>query len=99
MRDSTEDQFDQRPSNRYWVDVQLRWGDYDSHDIERYVRAKFLDYTTDNMTLYPAPTGVLLGVDLALVMDHDGAEHVASSAAFLSPQEIERQTVRQRPAG
>lgn len=28
---------------------QLRWGDYDSHDIERYTRAKFLDYTTDNM--------------------------------------------------
>lgn len=29
--------------------VQLRWGDYDSHDVERYTRAKFLDYTTDNM--------------------------------------------------
>lgn len=29
--------------------AQLRWGDYDSHDIERYTRAKFLDYTTDNM--------------------------------------------------
>lgn len=34
-----------------------RWGDYDSHDIERYVRAKFLDYTTDNMSIYPSPTG------------------------------------------
>lgn len=44
-------------SNRYWIDVQLRWGDYDSHDIERYVRAKFLDYTTDNMSIYPSPTG------------------------------------------
>ena len=42
---------------RYWVDVQLRWGDYDSHDIERYTRAKFLDYTTDNMSIYPSPTG------------------------------------------
>ncbi|CAK8993265.1 Pre-mRNA-processing-splicing factor 8 (Splicing factor Prp8) [Durusdinium trenchii] len=52
-------------SNRYWLDVQLRWGDYDSHNIERYCRAKFLDYTTDNMTLYPSPTGLLLGVDLA----------------------------------
>ena len=29
--------------------MQLRWGDYDSHDVERYTRAKFLDYTTDNM--------------------------------------------------
>ena len=50
---------------QYWFDVQLRWGDYDSHDIERYTRAKFLDYTTDNMSLYPSPTGVLMGVDLA----------------------------------
>ena len=51
------DAFDLKPSNKYWVDVQLRWGDYDSHDIERYVRAKFLDYTTDNMSIYPSPTG------------------------------------------
>ena len=36
-----------------------------SHDIERYVRAKYLDYTTDSMSLYPSPTGVLLGIDLA----------------------------------
>ena len=39
--------------------MQLRWGDYDSHDIERYTRAKFLDYTTDNMSIYPAPTGLI----------------------------------------
>jgi pre-mRNA-processing factor 8 len=31
-------------SNKFWVDVQLRWGDFDSHDVERYTRAKFLDY-------------------------------------------------------
>ena len=24
-------------STKYWIDVQLRWGDYDSHDIERHV--------------------------------------------------------------
>eukprot|EP01103_Thecamoeba_quadrilineata_P007750 TRINITY_DN17584_c0_g1_i1.p1 TRINITY_DN17584_c0_g1~~TRINITY_DN17584_c0_g1_i1.p1 ORF type:complete len:2354 (+),score=376.42 TRINITY_DN17584_c0_g1_i1:360-7064(+) len=52
-------------TTKYWVDVQLRWGDYDSHDIERYSRAKFLDYTTDNMSIYPSPTGVLIGLDLA----------------------------------
>ncbi|KAK2195077.1 bifunctional PRO8NT domain/Pre-mRNA-processing-splicing factor 8 [Babesia duncani] len=52
-------------TNKYWIDVQLRWGDYDSHDIERYCRAKFLDYTTDSMSIYPSPTGCLLGVDLA----------------------------------
>lgn len=55
----TNDVMDQKPSNKYWIDVQLRWGDYDSHDIERYTRAKFLDYTTDNMSIYPSPTGEL----------------------------------------
>jgi pre-mRNA-processing factor 8 len=59
------DSFDQKPTNKFWVDVQLRWGDYDSHDIERYTRAKFLDYTTDNMSVYPSPTGLMVGVDLA----------------------------------
>jgi pre-mRNA-processing factor 8 len=52
-------------TTKYWIDVQLRWGDYDSHDIERYSRAKFLDYTTDNMSIYPSPTGCVLGIDLA----------------------------------
>ncbi|KAL0429775.1 UNVERIFIED_CONTAM: Pre-processing-splicing factor 8A [Sesamum radiatum] len=31
----SKDVFDQKASNKYWIDVQLRWGDYDSHDIER----------------------------------------------------------------
>lgn len=61
----TKDVFDQKASNKYWIDVQLRWGDYDSHDIERYTRAKFLDYTTDNMSIYPSPMGVMMGLDLA----------------------------------
>ena len=60
-----KDVFDQKPSNKYWLDVQLRWGDYDSHDIERYTRAKFLDYTTDNMSIYPSPTGCMISIDLA----------------------------------
>lgn len=61
----TNDQFDTTTTTKYWIDVQLRWGDFDSHDIERYCRAKFLDYTTDNMSIYPSPTGVLMGIDLA----------------------------------
>ena len=52
-------------TTKYWLDIQLRWGDFDSHDIERYTRAKFLDYTTDNMSIYPSPTGLMVGVDLA----------------------------------
>ncbi|KAI9486401.1 MAG: splicing factor Prp8 [Benjaminiella poitrasii] len=55
-------------TTKYWLDIQLRWGDYDSHDIERYTRAKFLDYTTDNMSIYPSPTGLMIGVDLAYNM-------------------------------
>lgn len=59
------DTMDNTSTQKYWVDVQLRWGDYDSHDVERYTRAKFLDYTTDNMSIYPSPTGCLVGIDLA----------------------------------
>lgn len=59
------DTMDNTTTQKYWIDVQLRWGDYDSHDIERYARAKFLDYTTDNMSIYPSPTGVLIAIDLA----------------------------------
>jgi len=56
---------DNTTTQKYWLDIQLRWGDYDSHDIERYARAKFLDYTTDNMSIYPSPTGGLIALDLA----------------------------------
>ncbi|OHT05186.1 Pre-mRNA-processing-splicing factor 8 [Tritrichomonas foetus] len=51
-------------SNRFWIDVQLRWGDYDSHDIERYTRGLFSAYTMDTKTLYPSETGVMVGIDL-----------------------------------
>lgn len=59
------DTFEGKPGAKFWLDVQLRWGDFDSHDIERYTRAKFLDYTTDNMSIYPSPHGVMIGIDLA----------------------------------
>lgn len=59
------DTMDGSTTQKYWIDVQLRWGDYDSHDVERYARAKFLDYSTDNMSIYPSPTGVLIAIDLA----------------------------------
>ncbi|WKX96789.1 hypothetical protein Q1695_012883 [Nippostrongylus brasiliensis] len=34
MADS-KDVMDSTTTQKYWIDVQLRWGDYDSHDIER----------------------------------------------------------------
>lgn len=64
----TKESFDGTTSSKYWIDVQLRWGDFDSHDIERYARAKFLDYTTDSISIYPSPTGCLIAVDLAYNM-------------------------------
>ena len=64
----TKDSFEGGTTAKYWIDVQLRWGDFDSHDIERYTRAKFLDYTTENMPLYPCPTGVLVAFDLGYNM-------------------------------
>ncbi|EXJ59529.1 uncharacterized protein A1O5_12154 [Cladophialophora psammophila CBS 110553] len=61
----TKDQIEATTTNKFWVDVQLRYGDYDSHDIERYVRAKYLDYTTDSMSIYPSATGLMVAIDLA----------------------------------
>ncbi|KAK0546006.1 pre-mRNA-splicing factor 8 [Tilletia horrida] len=63
-----QDAHDGSSSNKWWLDVQLRWGDYDSHDVERYARAKFLDYTSDSTSIYPSPTGVLIAIDLAYNM-------------------------------
>ncbi|MCH0629904.1 hypothetical protein JNB11_08040 [Kocuria palustris] len=52
-------------ATKWWVDVQIRFGDYDSHDVLRYARAKYLDYTTDNISKYPLPFGVVVAIDLA----------------------------------
>ena len=41
----TKDSYDGTTSSKYWLDIQLRWGDFDSHDVERYARAKFLVLT------------------------------------------------------
>ncbi|KAL4741290.1 NUC071 domain-containing protein [Aspergillus similis] len=61
----TKDVYEPTTTNKFWLDVQLRYGDYDSHDIERYVRAKYLDYTTDSMSIYPSATGLMIAIDLA----------------------------------
>ena len=61
----TKDVMSGTSTNKFWIDVQLRYGDYDSHDIERYVRAKYLDYTTDSMSIYPSATGLMVGIDLS----------------------------------
>lgn len=55
-------------SDKFWIDIQLRYGDYDSHDISRYARAKYLDYTSDTSTVYPSATGLVIAVDLSYNM-------------------------------
>ncbi|TIA88345.1 hypothetical protein E3P99_02619 [Wallemia hederae] len=65
LLNDSKDVLDGTTSNKFWVDVQLRFGDFDSHDIERYTRAKFLDYTSDPSSMYPSPTGCMVGIDLA----------------------------------
>ncbi|GMM36116.1 U4/U6-U5 snRNP complex subunit [Saccharomycopsis crataegensis] len=62
------DEFDGIENDKFWIDIQLRYGDYDSHDISRYVRSKFLDYTTDAANLYPSETGLMIAIDLAYNM-------------------------------
>lgn len=60
-----KDVMDGTTSSKFWLDIQLRWGDFDSHDIERYARAKYLDYSSDSQSIYPSPTGLLIAIDLA----------------------------------
>lgn len=68
LLNDTKDTMDFTTGNKFWIDIQLRYGDYDSHDISRYTRAKFLDYTSDGISVYPSPTGVMVGIDLAYNM-------------------------------
>ncbi|XBW36857.1 hypothetical protein QEN19_002436 [Hanseniaspora menglaensis] len=55
----------EKHTDKIWFDVQLKYGDYDEHDISKYVKNKFIDYTSDAVSSYPSQTGVLIGIDLA----------------------------------
>jgi pre-mRNA-processing factor 8 len=92
----TKDSFDGTTSSKYWVDVQLRWGDFDSHDVERYARAKFLDYTADNMSLYPSPTGVLCTFDLAYNLYSGYGNWFPGSKPLM--QQVMAKLIRDNPA-
>ena len=77
-----KDEFNGQSTQKYWLDVQLRWGDYDSHDIERYCRSKFMDYVSDSMSNYVSPTGTLIGIDLAYNM-YSGYGHFIPGSKFV----------------
>ncbi|KAI1144207.1 pre-mRNA processing splicing factor 8 [Hypoxylon sp. FL0543] len=49
----TKDIIEPTTTNKFWLDIQLRYGDYDSHDIEH------------SMSIYPSATGLMIGIDLA----------------------------------
>ena len=51
-------------SNRFWFDIQIRWGDFDTHNIEKYCKWKFIECTTDNVSIYPSSSGMVIGFDL-----------------------------------
>ena len=67
----TKDSYDGTTSSKYWLDIQLRWGDFDSHDVERYARAKFLVRTQRPQV---ASTRLTVAINAGL---HDGQhEHL-----------------------
>ena len=53
-----------KPATKYWLDVQLRWGDFDTKDVDKYCKAKYLEYTSDDVSVYPSPHGAVITVDL-----------------------------------
>ena len=66
LLDASHDAFETGlSSTKYWIDVQLRWGDYDKHNVASYARAKFLEYTKDGVSRYPSASGVVVAIDLA----------------------------------
>jgi pre-mRNA-processing factor 8 len=60
-----KDVLDGTTSNKFWIDVQLRWGNFDMHDIEQYTRAKFLDYVSTFIILVDEFPRSPIGMDLA----------------------------------
>lgn len=49
--------------NKFWIDVQFRYGDYDFYDIECYICVKYLDYIIDSASIYFFVIGFMIGID------------------------------------
>ena len=56
---------DGRATAKYWIDVQLRWGNYDEHNIASYARSKYNEYSRSGVTRYPNATGIVIAIDLS----------------------------------
>lgn len=55
---------DVRNCKELWVDVQLRWGDYDKRDTDKYAKVRFTECVTDPLTRYPTDKGFVVALDL-----------------------------------
>ncbi|KAG8345580.1 PRO8NT PrP8 N terminal domain [Trypanosoma vivax] len=63
LSDEAGDEYRAHSTAKFWFDIQLRWGNYDSHNIAEYARKRFYEYSSAKM--YPFPAGVVVAVDLA----------------------------------
>lgn len=61
--DEIGDQFTDLTSVKFFIDVQLRWGNYDQHNVSEYARKKFFEFSVAKM--YPFPVGIVVAIDLA----------------------------------
>lgn len=63
ISDELSDEYKQMTTSKFFIDIQLRWGNYDSHNIAEYARKKFREYSIAKM--YSFPAGVVIAIDLA----------------------------------
>ncbi|TBU16093.1 subunit of U5 snRNP spliceosome [Ordospora colligata] len=47
-----------------WIDVQLRWGDYERNDCHKYSKSRFFEGVSDPLTKYPGKYGMVIVIDL-----------------------------------
>jgi len=57
--------FSKNYSSAFWLDLKLKWSNFDSHDIERMSRVDFLSYTKNIKSTYPSKIGAIVSIDLA----------------------------------
>lgn len=63
IMEQLQEEFQQLTTPKFFIDVQLRWGNYDSHNIAEYARKKFFEYSVAKM--YPFFSGIVIAIDLA----------------------------------
>ncbi|CAA7056918.1 unnamed protein product [Microthlaspi erraticum] len=57
---SVEDQFDyRRTSEKFWIEIQFLWGNYDSEDVSLCISERFTEITSIN----PSGYGIVIGID------------------------------------